>query len=145
MASVDLSCWGYRGNQGALPLPSQSSGWVAAASLAQACFKFQAPNTSVHHPPRISAPKNPTVTQYGPSPETCHYGVPILHQAGGPGTQGQYTVEGQAALACVQPSSDRLCHAGIQHRVTHVWKMHKGRRRGTAVHHNRETRGVSTP
>lgn len=39
-------------------------------------------------------------------------------------------------------SSGRLCHPGIQHRVTHAWKMHKGRRGGTAVHHDRETRGV---
>lgn len=42
-------------------------------------------------------------------------------------------------------SSGRLCHPGIQHCVTHAWKMHKGCRGGTAVHHNRETRGVFTP
>lgn len=42
-------------------------------------------------------------------------------------------------------ASGRLCHPGIQHCITHAWKMHKGCRGGTAVHHDRETRGVFTP
>lgn len=79
-----------RSGAAALPQPSQSKG---SAALAQACFKFQAPNTPVHLLPKVPPHKDPHHPQHEPGPEECLRG-PILHQAGGPGTQGQYTTVG---------------------------------------------------
>lgn len=75
------------GTKGVLPLPSQSSRWVAAAwqHPKEACLNFQAPKTS-SPPQRSLLPPNLDLT-------LSHVtGIPSLHGGGGVRTQGQHTM-----------------------------------------------------
>lgn len=76
------------GTKGSLPLPSQSSGWAAAASPSRACLKFQALNTSARHPAGLPPPQVPTAPHMGLAWNSVTT-APILHQAGGSGAQGE--------------------------------------------------------
>ena len=131
-----------RAGAAALPQPSQSKG----GSCHPCPSLFQVPGSQTLQS-IISLRSHPTKIPTSPSMDPVQRNV-----SGGPSStrRGALEHEGStprwAELPGLCPaSSGRLCHPGIQHCVTHAWKMHKGCRGGTAVHHDRGTRGVFTP
>lgn len=78
--------WGDRGNKGFPALPELRVGGSSPPS--RACLKFQALNSSVRHPPGLPPPKVPTAPHMDLAWNNVTM-VPILHQAGGSGAQGE--------------------------------------------------------
>lgn len=83
-----------REQRGSCPChPRAQSGWHQPPPHLQACLMFQPPNKSAHHPLGSLPQRSPLPS----SMDLAHNDVtmvPILHQAGGSGTQEEYPQRG---------------------------------------------------